>query len=112
MEIQNLTLEQLREIALLFGMNTSRRLPIEIGTKIFVRTITAHYTGRVTAVSEEELELDEAAWIASDGRFADLLKTGVFDEVEPFPDGVKVTLNRSTFLDHVKWPHELPREQI
>jgi hypothetical protein len=89
----------------------TRRLPIEIGTKLFIRTVTAHFTGRVTRVSEEEVELEEAAWIADDGRFADAMKTGEFNEVEPYPDDMLVRLFRSTFLDQVVWPHQLPRVQ-
>lgn len=116
MNIEDLTLKQIRELQSLLGgqacaVSPSRRLPIQVGVKLFIRTITAHYTGKVVAVSEEEIQLDQAAWIASDGRFATLLQTGEFDEVEPYPDGYKVTLNRSTFMDHGEWPFDLPRKQ-
>lgn len=114
MNIDDLTLKQARELAALFGGGATpptRRLPIAIGVKLFIRTITAHYTGKVVAASEEEIEVVEAAWIASDGRFADLLKTGEFDEVEPYPDGMVVRLFRSTFLDQAEWPFDLPRKQ-
>jgi hypothetical protein len=113
MNLDELTLKQARELAALFGgaAQPTRRLPIAIGTKLFIRTITAHYTGRVIAVSEEEIELADAAWIASDGRFADLLKTGEFDEVEPYPDDITPRLFRSTFLDQAVWPFDLPRKQ-
>lgn len=114
MDINDLTLKQARELATLFGnpaVHPSRRLPIQLGVKLFIRTITAHYTGKVVAVSEEEIELVDAAWIASDGRFANLLQTGEFDEVEPYPDGMVVRLFRSTFLDQAEWPFELPRKQ-
>ena len=89
----------------------SKRLPIEIGTKLFIRTVTSHFTGRVTQVTEEEVELEDAAWIADDGRFADALAKGEFNEVEPYPDGMLVRLFRSTFLDMVTWPFPLPRDQ-
>lgn len=115
MNIEDLTLKQIRELQSLLGAPAtpapSKRLPIRVGVPLFIRTITAHYTGKVVAVSEEEIQLDEAAWIASDGRFATLLTTGEFDEVEPYPDGYKVTLNRATFLDHGEWPFALPRKQ-
>jgi hypothetical protein len=50
----------------------------------------------VTAVSEDEIEPD-AAWIASDGRFANVMASGEF-EVEPFPDGARVR-HRATPAD-------------
>ena len=114
MNIDDLTLKQARELATLFCNPTvaaSKRLPIAIGAKLFIRTLTAHYTGKVVAVSEEEIEIVEAAWIASDGRFADMLKTGEFDEVEPYPDEMVVRLFRATFLDQAEWPFQLPRKQ-
>jgi hypothetical protein len=115
MNIDDLTIKQARELAKLFGNvapeAATRRLPLALGVKLFIRTITAHYTGKVVAVSEEEIEVVDAAWIASDGRFADLLKTGEFDEVEPYPDGMVVRLFRSTFLDQAEWPFDLPRKQ-
>lgn len=62
---------------------------------MFVRTVTHYYTGRVVGVSDKAILLEDAAWIADTGRFADALRTGILSEVEPYPDGViEIIANR------------------
>lgn len=85
--------------------------PYQIGKPYFIRTVTLYYTGRLVQVTDHELVLEDAAWIASTKRFADTLKKGQFDEVEPFPDGTQVIVGRGSIVDAIVWPHELPREQ-
>lgn len=113
MNIEELTIKQARELANLFGgaSAASKRLPIHVGEKLHVRTITAFFTGEVTAVSEDEIELTKAAWIADEGRAAQAWATGQFAEVEPFPDDDKIVLNRATFLTVRRLKHDLPRSQ-
>ena len=77
----------------------------------FVRTITNFYTGATVRVGKDHVVLGKAAWIADTGRFADAMKTGTFDEVEPYPDGMAVTIPFSAIVDLCEWPHALPREQ-
>ena len=57
--------------------------------------------GRVVSVSDHEIVLEEAAWIADTGRFADAVKKAKFDEVEPFPEG-QVIIGRGSIIDAVK----------
>lgn len=83
----------------------------EIGKNYFLRTVTHHHTGRLVAVTKEELVLEDAAWIAWDGRFATMFKSGEPDEVEPFPDGARVIIGRGSLIDAVLWGHPLPRAQ-
>lgn len=52
-------------------------------------------------VTPQELVLEDAAWIADTGRFADALKKAEFSEVEPFPDG-KVIVGRGAVIDAVE----------
>ena len=85
------------------------------GKPVFVRTVTHHYTGRLGSLGEPTqphlfIELTDAAWIADDGRFADALKDGKLNEVEPYPDG-PVLLGLGAILDISEWHHDLPREQ-
>ena len=77
---------------------------------VFVRTVTHHYTGKLTAADSQYLVIEEAAWIADDGRFADALATGTLNEVEPYPDG-PVLLGVGAVLDVSEWKHDLPRTQ-
>lgn len=75
--------------------------PWEIGSIYLIRTVTMIDTGRLVAVTEHELVLEEAAWIADTGRFADALKKAEFNEVEPFPTG-QVIVGRGALIDAVK----------
>lgn len=84
--------------------------PYRIGEAYFIRTVTLYYTGRLVAVHEHELVLEDCAWIACTKRFADTFKEGAFDEVEPFPPG-PVVIGRGAIIDACIWPKDLPREQ-
>lgn len=86
--------------------------PLKKGSRVFIRTVTSYYTGEVIEVSESEIVLVNAAWIADTGRFAQAMQTGDFGEVEPYPDGHEVSVNRGSITDIVRnWPHPLPRVQ-
>lgn len=86
--------------------------PIRKGSHVFIRTVTSYYTGEVIEVTESEIVLVKAAWIADTGRFAQAMSTGEFSEVEPYPDGHEVSVNRGSVTDIVRnWPHPLPRAQ-
>ncbi len=78
---------------------------------VFVRTVTMAYTGKLVAVHNQELVLEDAAWIADTGRFADFLKDGKVSEVEPYPAGL-IVIGRGAIVDVCEWGHELPRKQI
>lgn len=80
--------------------------PLRIGNPVFIRTVTHYYTGRVVGLSETEILLDEAAWIADTGRFSEALKSGSLNEVEPFA-GV-VSIGRGSLIDATDWVHQLP----
>ena len=82
--------------------------PIQVGNPVFIRSVTHHYTGRIVEITPEVLILEDAAWIASDGRFHEALTKGVLDEVEPYSD--PVAINRGAILDVTLWRHPLPRE--
>ena len=84
---------------------------LENGRCYFVRGVTMYYTGRLVAHDAQTMVLADAAWIADTGRFADALKSGSFAEVEPYPDGVLVRIERSAVLDVSDWAHALPRAQ-
>ena len=84
--------------------------PYKIGANYFIRTVTFHYTGRLVAVYEHELVIEDAAWIADDGQFMQAVTTGSFNEVEPFQPG-QVIIGRGAILDASIIPFELPRGQ-
>ena len=107
MNIDNLTIGELKDINKL--LNPTQAHLWEIGKNYLIRTVTMIDTGKLVAVSEHELVLEDAAWIADTGRFAEALEKSKFNEVEPFPNG-KVWIGRGAIVDAVQinW---LPRSQ-
>lgn len=82
----------------------------EIGKNYFIRTVTHHLTGKLVAVEATELLLEQACWIADDGRLSDALKNEEFNEVEPFPPKAKVIVGRGSVIDAVPI-NRLPSER-
>jgi hypothetical protein len=107
MNINELTIGQAKELAGMFPKSQDH--PWMIGKAYLIRTVTMIQTGRLVAVTPQELVLEDAAWIADTGRFANVLKTGKFNEVEPFPDG-PVIIGRGAVIDAVQIT-VTPREQ-
>lgn len=83
--------------------------PLRDGNTVFIRTVTMYYTGQIVGVTKEEVLLASAAWIADTGRFSTALSTGKLSEVEPYPDGVVVSVSRGAIIDACAWTHALPR---
>lgn len=92
--------------ALLNRPTTASSHPWKIGQAYLIRTSTMHLTGRLVAVHEHELVLEQAAWIADTGRFHNALVTGALVEVEPMPGTVLV--GRGAVIDAAEWRHALP----
>jgi len=106
MDIDKLTIGELKQLrCLALGQKTGHSF--QEGKKLFVRTVTHYYTGRVEAVTDTDIVLAQAAWIADTGRFSEFLQTGNAKEVEPYPDCVIVS--RGAIVDWCYWPHDLPR---
>jgi hypothetical protein len=83
--------------------------PWKIGEKYFIRTVTMTLTGLLVNVWAQELELDQACWIADSGRFHKALK-GDWDssaEFEPFPG--EVIVGRGSIVDAALITCELPK---
>ena len=100
MEIDSLTIGEAKKLAELFGGKQSDH-PWKIGKIYLVRTVTMIDTGRLVAVTEHELVLEDAAWIADTGRFAQAVEAAEFGEVEPFPSG-QVIIGRGSIVDAVQ----------
>ena len=71
-----------------------------IGKNYLIRTATMIDVGRLVAVTDHELVLEDASWVADTGRFAKALETSDFSEVEMFPKG-QVIVGRSALIDAV-----------
>ncbi len=93
----------------LIGSSKSPSHSFEVGRSYLIRTVTLYYTGRLQEVTDSDLVLVDAAWIADTGRFHDALKTGELNEVEPFIN--PVIIPRGCVIDSTIWTHPLPRRQ-
>ena len=111
MKIDDLSIGEARQLARMFGKceAVSDNSHWEIGKTYFIRTVTMIDTGVLVAVTPQELVLEDAAWIADTGRFADALRKCEFNEVEPFPDG-RVIIGRGAIIDAVQ-VQQAPRHQ-
>lgn len=107
-EISDETFEKLKDQLLAEGAVEINSLKDMVGKKFFFRTVTYHLTGKVKKVIGSILELEDAAWIADSGRFADALKTGKLNEVEPCGTAF---VNIQSLTDFFPWNHKLPTEQ-
>lgn len=99
MNIEELTIKEARELMALFNPQPKSVHPFEMGKNYFIRTVTHHHTGRLVDVTPTELVLENAAWIADDGRLTAALATGEFSEVEMFPAGSRVIIGRGSLID-------------
>lgn len=82
----------------------------QIGKNYVIRTVTMIQVGKLIEVTENELVLQNAAWVADTGRWQQFLEDGTTKEVEPFPDG-NIIVGRQALIDAVVWKHELLRKQ-
>lgn len=79
------------------------------GKAYFIRTVTMHLIGKVKQISDKELLLDDAVWVADSGRFHNALRDGKLNETEPFIN--EVIINRDCIVDATIWQHLIPNEQ-
>ena len=107
MNIEELTIGQAKELSSLFGNSHASTHSFELDKCYLIRTVTMMYTGRLIAVTDSDLALEEAAWIADSGRYANALATGELNEVEPYPN--QVIVSRAAIVDAAIWAHQLPR---
>ena len=73
-----------------------------IGRNYFIRTVTYHHTGVLLSITDGEIILGKAAWIAESGRFQQALNNCEFSEVEMFPSNSAVMIGRGSIIDAVQ----------
>jgi len=109
MNINEMTIAEVRELKALMGdARQGEKHSIPVGEKVFIRTVTMHYVGRVRHVTDYDIVLDDASWVADSGRFGEALANGTLNEVEPYPGHCIVA--RGGVLDISPWLHALPRK--
>jgi hypothetical protein len=83
-------------------------LPFKEGDALLIRTVTAAQVGRVRGIGRDSFVMEDGGWVASTGRFAQCLETGVLDEFERAPGWFGV--GRGAIVDFFPWNHPLPKE--
>src|ERR1700676_3311954 len=99
LDIDKLTLGQLKEISKISCAVPEVSHPYTIGEKYLIRTVTHYYTGRLISIHKNELVMEDAAWIPDTGRYYNCLSTGKFEEVEPI--NVNLIISRGAIIDCV-----------
>lgn len=84
-------------------------IPLKIGKSYLIRTVTLYYTGRIKQIIGKFVQLEEAAWIADTGRWAEASAEGNFSEVEPF--ATDPWFNSDAVIDFHEIKYELPTKQ-
>ena len=79
-----------------------------IGRAWFIRTVTYHLVGKVTAITGRFLVMSDASWVADSGRFMQAIKSGTLSEVEPVGSAL---VSMDAITDAFPWVHPLPDKQ-
>jgi hypothetical protein len=110
--IEELTVAQIREIASMAGSCGTKKprtpLPFKVGDAIIIRTVTLIDLGRVVAIGSDFITLTDGGWVASTGRFHEMLKTGKLDEFERC-DLPWFLVGRGAICDVFPWAHDIPK---
>ena len=106
MNYEDMTIKEDREAANMFGGAAGNSTSLAVGETVYIRAVTFHYVGRITAITDTDIKLQNASWIADSGRWSEALKTGKLSEIEPFPDTVCVM--RGAIVDVSPWNFDLP----
>lgn len=108
MRLDDMTIGEVKELRALFREKNTPEHPFTVGDSLVIRTVTYHYLGKLEKVVGQWLCLSEASWLADSGRWAEALRTGCVEEVEPYPGPCWVPMGCIT--DVSPWPHSLPKE--
>ena len=114
--INDLTLGQIKEIQNLnYGSGSGIITSCddshwEVGKNYFIRTVTMIQVGQLKKVTDKEIVLIKAAWVADTGRLSDASIKNDFDEVEMFPQDNDVIIGRGAIIDATLYQRDLPTE--
>lgn len=116
MNINELTIGQIKELQAIFGTTPARSAaatPYDkmIGGNVIVRTVTMIFTGKLLAAHPRELVLTNVSWIPETERYMQFVAEGKVKECEPYPEDEEVLIGRGAILDVVALRQPVPRSQ-
>lgn len=109
LDINKLTIGEIKQIQSLLNDNSNNDSHWKLKKHYFIRTVTMYIVGKLELITDKELVLSDASWVADTGRFHNALKTGELNEVEPFINDVIV--GRGSIVDATIWDGLLPNIQ-
>lgn len=116
MNIDDLTIGQAKQLASLLVnqpiTQAAAASPYDpwIGKNIAIRGVTMIDIGRLVAVYQKEIVIEDASWIPETERWAQFLSEGSYKECEPYPAG-RVVIGRGSICEVSEWTHSIPRGQ-
>lgn len=114
MNIEDLTLKQIRELQSLVTSNdksSEAAYHSLVGENVIVRTVTMIYTGKLIGYDDKCLVLTDCSWIPETDRYMQFVAEGKVNECEPYPDGLPVYINTGALLELCELKAKLPRLQ-
>ncbi len=111
MDINELTLGQIKEILSMCAGESKTNSDYPVGKNVIVRTVTMIYTGKLKQVTDTDFVLTKCSWIPETGRYMSFVKEGEVNECEPYPEELDVFINRGSLLDICELKTSLPRSQ-
>jgi len=79
---------------------------LRIGESYYIETFGKHFVGRVKSLSHATVTLEDAAWIADDGKYSTFLRLGSAEGMEVEPMG-EVEIALAYISVKTLWPHNL-----
>lgn len=87
--------------------------PFKVGDKVFIKTVTLYYLGRIKSIQGGFITLEDASWVQDTGsRLCDFLQKGINrekSEIEPI--GIE-HITMANIIGISEWKHDLPKEQV
>ncbi len=109
-------MDKLKLVELILGLSSEEKKPestsesfLEVNKVYAFRTVTMIYTGRLKAISTQELLVDECAWIPETERWMDFAATGAHKEAEPYTK--PVVIMRGALLDVTELPKTITKQK-
>ena len=82
--------------------------PYVIGQNYLIETCTKYFTGKLERVTDKELVISNAAWVADTGKYSTALATGDFSEVEMMPMECRPIISRGAIVTVIPVSFTLP----
>ena len=107
--IDALTIGEAKQLAGMFSQVTTTKPMKQVGDKVFIRTLTYHYIGRVVEETPEYILLGATVWVADSGLFTKTIQDGLLSEIEII--GVNTFIMKSNIVDVIEWRHPIPTQR-